>query len=47
MDAQSLRPPGMEPEPPEDQVYVSEIAKNVALNPKGLEFFLSANFEGL
>ena len=42
---QSLQRPGIEPGSPEDQVYNSEIAKNVPSNPKGLEFFLMANFD--
>ena len=46
MGPQSLRRPGIEPGSPEDQVYNSEIAKNVALKPKGLEFFRTANFQG-
>ena len=45
--AQSLPRPGIEPGSPEDQVYNNEIAKNVASNPKGLDFFLTANFNGL
>ena len=44
---QSSQRPEIEPGLPEDQVCISEIAKNVASNPKGLEFFLTANFEGL
>ena len=43
--AQSWHPPGIEPGSPEDQVYSSEIAKNVASNPKGLEIFLNVNFD--
>ena len=43
---QSLRRPGIEPGSLEDQIYNNEFAKNVASNPKGLEIFLTANFEG-
>ena len=43
--AKSWRRPGIEPGSPEDQIYNSEIAKNVASNPKDLEFFLTANFD--
>ena len=46
MGAQSLAQPGIEPGLPKDQVYNSEIAKNIASNPKGLEIFLIANFKG-
>ena len=47
MDPQSLQRLGIEPALPKDQVYNSEITKNVALNPKGLEFFLNANLDSL
>ena len=46
MGPQSLQRPGIEPGLPEDQINNSEIAKNVASNPKGLEFFFITNFKG-
>ena len=44
--AQSLQRLGFERGSPEDQIYNSDFAKNVASNPNGLELFLIANFEG-
>ena len=44
---QSLQRPGFEPGSPEDQIYNSDFAKNVASNPKCLNIFLIANFASL
>ena len=45
--ANILRWPGIEAGSLEDQVYNSEIAKNVASDPKCLTFFMTANFRAL